>query len=93
MVDVFPFQKSQVVSVIVPFPTARDAEASRITHIFPMAGEILRVLILLTFTPLIRRIISPNRGFTEICFDRESGSTSVFPLLFLLPEITSRNTV
>lgn len=89
----FPFQKSQVVSVMVPFPMARDADASRITHIFPIAGEILRVFILLTFTPLMRRITSPNLGFTEICFDIERGSTSIFPLLFLLPEITSRNTV
>ena len=89
----FPFQKSQVVSVIVPFPIARDADASRITPIFPIAGETLSVLILLTFTPLIRRIMSPNLGFTEICFDMERGSTSIFPLLFLLPEITSRNTV
>ena len=88
-----PFQKSHFVSAIVPLPIARDAEASRIIPIFPTVGEILSLSILLAFTPLISSMISPSFGFTEICFDIERGSTSVFPLLLRLPDITSKNTV
>lgn len=72
---------------------AREAEASSKTPIFPMAGDTFRVVILLTFTPFIKSTISPSFGFTEICFEIERGSTSIFPLLLRLPDMTSRNTV
>lgn len=79
--------------VIVPFPIALEAVASKRIPILPILGLILRLERLLTLTPLIRRIISQSFGFTSICLLIESGSTSIFHLLFLLDETTSRNTV
>ena len=78
---------------MVPFHTARDADASRIIPILPIAGDILSLSILLTFTPFMRSNISPSFGFTVICFDTDRGRTSIFHLLFRLPDTTSRNTV
>lgn len=93
MRESFPFPKSQIVFVILPFPIARDAVASNTTHIFQRVGFIFMLSRLLTFTPLMRRMISPSFGFTLILFDMDKGRTSVFPLLLRLPEITSRFTV